>query len=180
MSSSSTEAAFAAAKDVARLLQTGSASVSSRDVARIMTMAFGGTDAAGAWDWKQASDCLEAAQMLALQNLHAEGRTIDVAVVSAFAGRLPTQTKRSEEMQALQQFSTPLPIAFAMAQAAVLRAGDVLLEPSAGTGCLAVFGIVAGATLHLNEWGHQRANLLRRLFPSASVTGMMARACMIA
>ena len=53
------------------------------------------------------------------------------------AGARPTETRRSEAQIRLQQFSTPLPYAHVAATAAAIRPGDVVLEPSAGTGALA-------------------------------------------
>ena len=62
-----------------------------------------------------------------------------LAMLETLAAALePSQTRRSEEQLALQQFSTPLPLAYAALQAAAIRPGDIVLEPSAGTGMLAV------------------------------------------
>ncbi|WP_245298248.1 strawberry notch family protein, partial [Rhodomicrobium vannielii] len=44
------------------------------------------------------------------------------------------------------------------------------LEPSAGTGLLAIFAEMAGAHLHLNELAELRAGLLAQAFPHLSVT----------
>lgn len=44
-----------------------------------------------------------------------------------------------------------------------LRPHDVILEPSAGTGCLAVWGKAAGATVITNEIDPRRRDLLRLL-----------------
>ena len=82
----------------------------------------------------------------------------------------PTHTKRSAESQALQQLSTPLPIAHVAACAAALTAADTVLEPSAGTGLLAIHAELAGARLILNELSDHRAALLRRIFPDAPVS----------
>jgi predicted RNA methylase len=45
-----------------------------------------------------------------------------------------------------------------------------VLEPSAGTGLLAIFAEVAGARLVLNELAEMRAKLLASLFPAVTVT----------
>ena len=81
----------------------------------------------------------------------------------------------------LQQFSTPLPLAYAALQAAAVRPGDTVLEPSAGTGMLAVMAECAlgdrtAGALHLNELAGVRAGLLTRLFPDAPVTRHNAEA----
>ena len=47
---------------------------------------------------------------------------------------------------------------------------DRVLEPSAGTGLLAIFAEIAGATLALNELADARAGLLTHLFPAVPVT----------
>jgi len=140
-----------------------------------MTEAFGGSDAEGAWDWKTAYDACEAAQILflrrygaALAARHRSGRQ-RLRACERIAALFPTQTRRSETGQALQQFSTPLPLAFVAAVAASLQQGDLLLEPSAGTGMLAIHGHLAGAQILLNELGETRADLLEQLFPDVPV-----------
>lgn len=86
-----------------------------------MTGAFGASDSEGAWDWKAAYDACEVAQILLLRRY---GRTAAVrkqtaiaqlAMWQRLAGRFPTHTRRSLESQAMQQFSTPLPLAFVAA-----------------------------------------------------------------
>ena len=68
-------------------------------------------------------------------------------------------------------------------QAAAVRPGDTVLEPSAGTGMLAVMAQCAlgggdrtAGALHLNELAGVRAGLLTRLFPDAPVTRHNAEA----
>jgi hypothetical protein len=73
------------------------------------------------------------------------------------AGRLASQTRRSEEYEHFQQFSTPLALGFVVAAAAALTPSDVVLEPSAGTGLLAIFAELAKARLALNEIAETRA-----------------------
>jgi len=82
---------------------------------------------------------------------------------------LPTHTRRSIESQTLQQFSTPVPLGLAASAAAAVTKADCVLEPSAGTGLLAVFAEIAGASLVLNELA-ETAALLDRLFPDIRVT----------
>ncbi|KMO25490.1 hypothetical protein VQ02_34450, partial [Methylobacterium variabile] len=80
----------------------------------------------------------------------------------------------SEASEALQQFSTPLPLGYVAALACALRPGEALLEPSAGTGLLAIHAELTGARLHLNELASTRAGLLRALYPTGSVTQLDA------
>ncbi len=141
-----------------------------------MTGAFGAGDATGAWDWKSAYDACEAAQILLLRRYGAALRHRNpapqkmLAALERIGARIPTQTRRSERGQALQQFSTPLPYAFVAATAAGLMSGDVVLEPSAGTGMLAVQAELAGCRLYLNELDPGRAALLGSLFPEEAVS----------
>ncbi len=65
--------------------------------------------------------------------------------------RLPTQTWRSETQIAYQQFSTPVPIAYLAANLLNIRPDETVLEPSCGTGCLAVWAFAAGAKVITNE-----------------------------
>ena len=143
----------------------------------------------GTWVWKDAYEAAEAAAVLFLQRY---GRAMRanagagpngphsmLAMLDAVAALEPSHTKRSEEQIRLQQFSTPLPLAYAALQAAAIRPGDAVLEPSAGTGMLAVMsecalGKAAAGKLHLNEYTRTRARLLTRLFARAVVTAFNA------
>ncbi len=141
-----------------------------------MTEAFGASDAEGAWDWKSAYDACEAASILFLRKFagamraRANGNAAFLAMLEKLARRLPSHTRRSEESQALQQFSTPLGLSFAASVAASVMPQDVVLEPSAGTCLLAIFAELAGAHLHLNEFAETRAGLLAALFGEDRVT----------
>lgn len=132
-----------AAQALQPLLEAGHP-FSTAQLREAMARAFGASDAAGAWDWKAAYDACEAAQILLLRRyggaLATQNRSPQrvLAMWERLAARIPTQTRRSEEGQSLQQFSTPLPLAFVAAHAASIHAGDRVLEPSAGTGMLAI------------------------------------------
>ena len=144
----------------------GGAVLKSGIIRQAMDNAFAGTDAAGAWIWKDAYEAAEVAAVLCLKG----GRVpLDLHHISKLAMLEPSQTRRSAEQVRLQQFSTPLPYAFAAATAAQIGPADVVLEPSAGLGALAVMASGA-ATLHLNEIADTRADLLQRAFPSCRVT----------
>jgi hypothetical protein len=141
-----------------------------------MERAFGGSDAAGAWDWKTAYDACEAVTVLFMRKFgpvirsRAGSPAAELSMLGRIAALLPTHTRRSEEGQARQQFSTPLALGYVAARAASINPGDLVLEPSAGTGLLAVFAELAGSGLALNELGESRAALLGRLFPRNAVT----------
>ena len=140
-----------------------------------MERAFGASDASGAWVWKDAYEAVEAAQVLFLRQFGpfilcaAKSPASLLALLEKIGSLLPTEKRRSESSQALQQFSTPIELAYVAARAAGIRPGDFVLEPSAGTGMLAVHAEIAGATLALNEWAEERHGLLRALFPKVSV-----------
>jgi hypothetical protein len=76
-----------------------------------MVAAFGGSDAEGAWTWKTAYEACEAAQVLFLRKFGAamrkRGAAACLPMLAKIAALLPSHTRRSEESQALQQFSTP-------------------------------------------------------------------------
>ena len=150
-----------------------------------MTRAFGASDAEGAWVWKDAYEAAEAAVVLFVQRYGRamrrqagageDGPRRMLAMLEAVAALEPSHTKRSEEQVRLQQFSTPLPLAYAALRAAAVRPGDTVLEPSAGTGMLAVMAECAlrkdiAGSLHLNEIAAVRAGLLAGLFPGTAVT----------
>jgi hypothetical protein len=142
-----------------------------------MERAFDASDAEGAWRWKDAYEALEAAQVLFLRRYgpamiaraNKEPARV-LSMLSKIGARLPSETRRSEESHALQQFSTPLELAYVTSLAAGLGAGDIVLEPSAGTGMIAIHAELAGAKLILNEWAETRADLLKLLFSGAPLS----------
>ena len=179
-------ALLAAAAALLPRLEAGQA-LDAPTLREVLTRAFGGSDAQGAWVWKDAYEAAEAALVLFLKRW---GRTMRreagspegmLAMLEALAALEPSHTRRSEGQVARQQFSTPLPLAYAVLQAARVRPGEVVLEPSAGTGMLAVLaeralGSRAAGALHLNELAAVRAGMLEGLFPEASVTRHNAEA----
>jgi predicted RNA methylase len=147
-----------------------------RLVSNVMTTCFGATDADGAWSWRDAYDAIEGATVLQIRRLKEQvGRVEDApAQIAALLQQLSaltlTHTRRSEEQVALDQFSTPPELGALAVAAAQVRQGDLVLEPSAGTGLLAVIAEAGGATLELNEIAAHRATMLDGLFPAASRT----------
>lgn len=138
--------------------------------------AFGASDAEGAWTWKDAYEAAELAQVLFLRRHSATLMGNGIAPADTLArlvdisGLAPSQTRRSEDQVAFQQFSTPLDLAYVASTALDPRPGDVVIEPSAGTGLLAVFPELAGARVHLNELDPKRAELLDAVFRDNPVT----------
>ena len=142
-------------------------------VSGVMTITFGTSDAEGAWLWRDAYDAIEAALVLQLRRLAPQvGRLEDApAEITALLANLSalslTHTRRSEEQLALDQFSTPPELGALAVLAAQVRTGDRVLEPSAGTGLLAILAEACGGTVTLNERAAGRAALLEGLFPLA-------------
>ena len=180
------DALYAAAQTLLPVLEAGRP-LDAAILRDAMTEAFGATDAEGGWVWKDAYEAAEAACVLFVQrygrgmrrNAGAGGPRRMLAMLEAIAALEPSHTRRSEEQVRLQQFSTPLPLAYAALQAAAIRPGDVVLEPSAGTGMLAVMaqcalGNSVTGNLYLNEYAQTRARLLYRLFPRSVVTAFNA------
>jgi predicted RNA methylase len=168
-------AILAAARQLLPDLQQG-VRIESPRLRAAMESAFGGSDAEGLWDWKTAYEALEVAAVLFLHRFGpalARWAPDPIGFLDRLdrIGRLlPTHTRRSQESVALQQFSTPLGLAFVAATAAAITPADLVLEPSAGTGLLAIFAALAGARLHLNELADTRAELLAGLFVGAAVS----------
>ena len=152
------------------------AQIEQSNLREAMEEAFGASDTSGAWVWKDAYDACEAAQVMMLTKFgsamlrQAKSPAALIGLFDRIANLAPSHTRRSESSQKLQQFSTPLPLAAVVAVAAQIKAGDIVLEPSAGTGLLAVHAALAGAGLHLNELDSLRADLLSLLFPKSLVT----------
>ncbi|TAV42946.1 strawberry notch family protein [Rhizobium leguminosarum] len=171
---SSAEGLMDAAAQVMFLLERGK-TVATTDLRQIMNKIFGGSDAEGAWLWKEAYEATEIAQVLFLRKFRAivsgtQSPQATLAMLTKVANLMPTHTRRSEESQARQQFSTPIPLAYVVSRAAGVIAADVVLEPSAGTGMMAIFAELAGARLALNEYAVVRYSLLQRLFPGVPVS----------
>ena len=142
-----------------------------RDIA---TSIYGGTLAEGRFDSKDMTDALELAVnrylLSEMQNKIAEfnGNTAKSAEdgivwMEELLARIPTQTKRTEEQLALQQFSTPPNIAYLANWLANIDSSDFVLEPSAGIGGLATFAKAFGATTAVNEISERRLGALRSL-----------------
>ena len=168
-------AILAAAKRLLPNLERGQR-VDATILRAAMEAAFGASDATGAWDWKNGYDACEAATVLFLRKYgkalfrKANSPASRLCALTKIAGLLPTHTRRSVESDSFQQFSTPIQLGFAALTAAAITPGDRVLEPSAGTGLLAIFAEIAGGALMLNELAETRTSLLSSLFPDIAVT----------
>src|SRR5678816_432742 len=128
---------------------------------------FDGTRAEGRYTSRDAYDALEIAVNNYLLEKHArELMQMDVrealaSVLRPLLQRLPTQTDRTLEQTELQQFSTPPTLAYFAARLLNPKPGDIVLEPSAGTGSLAIWPHAVGARVICNETSSRRNSLLR-------------------
>jgi hypothetical protein len=128
--------------------------------------AFGGTRTQAAYTCRDAYDALEVAVNRFL--LESKARTFMQADAEVFPSlralmeQLPTQTDRTVEQTEFQQFSTPPTIAFLAAKLLGLQPPDIVLEPSAGTGSLAIWPRALGLRVVCNEISTRRPARLRQ------------------
>jgi hypothetical protein len=96
-----------------------------------MQTAFSASDASCAWHWKAAYDACEAATVLFLRKYASSMRAkagspaLMLSMLAKVACLLPTQIRRSEESEALEQF----PVGFVACRAAGIAKKDLVLEP---------------------------------------------------
>ena len=165
---------LSAAAQLLPSLERGSA-LDARLLREAMTAAFEGSDQDGAWLWKDAYEASEAAAVLFLRKYgsgmlkKAASAARYLSMLERLAALLPSHTRRSEESDQFQQFSTPLGLGFLLSLAAQVRPGEIVLEPSAGTGLLAIHAEIAGAALALNELAETRQAMLAALFQQVPV-----------
>ncbi|MFH1740445.1 MAG: bifunctional class I SAM-dependent methyltransferase/DEAD/DEAH box helicase, partial [bacterium] len=144
--------------------------------------AYGGTQGEGKYTPKDAYDAMEVAVNRYILsrvveygigdkaywfdvNDTPEGAINTIKTLKTLLSRLPTQSKRTEEMERFQQFSTPHPFAYAVAWVANIQKGDTVIEPSAGTGNIATMAKLANPKeVIVNELSDRRAYLLKMLF----------------
>lgn len=158
---------------IAQLIVQGR-QISPTKLSQLMNSSLGGTDAEGVWQWKDAYEATEAGLIIYLRQYGKtflqESPTFVLRHLLGIQALLPTQTRRSADQISLQQFSTPISLAYCVAKAAQINFGDWVLEPSAGTGLLAIWAELAGAKLILNELHQVRRDLLIQMFPGVSVS----------
>ena len=88
---------------------------------------------------------------------------VTIHLLKSIISRLPTQTWRSREMAVRQQFSTPAAVAYLLAYLLNLDGREQVLEPSAGTGNLAVWTSGREIKTHANEIDSRRRFLLEQI-----------------
>lgn len=133
--------------------------LSATELSQVASKAFGGTMADNAYSIKDAYDAMELGvnqHILSMKEVSAD-KMIELLEL------LPTQTKRTEEMVKFQQFSTPPSIAYLANYTANVTANDIMLEPSAGIGGIAVFAKKDGAKVYVNELDNRRLEVLKNM-----------------
>lgn len=161
------------ATQVQHWLGTGQ-TISSKMLFETADQAYGGTQAEGKYSVKDAYDAMEAGMNRFIMGRHIipDGSATDavhkIGQLERWTQQLATQTRRTSEMDEYQQFSTPPAEAFVAAWVANIRAGEQVLEPSAGTGSLAIYAHEAGAQVVVNELSSRRAEVLGTVLPDAT------------
>lgn len=127
-----------AARTLVPLFEAGR-SIDAAALRAAMEEAFGARDTSGAWVWKDAYEAAEVAQILmltrygALMRRQASSPHAFLTMIEQLVSLASSHTRCSEESVRLQQFSTPLPLAAIVAQAAGVHVDDRVVEPFLGT-----------------------------------------------
>ena len=144
-------------------------------IASYFTEETGVNDWGTAWSIDDYNDAVEIGALLWLRTHGRIGLSTNIHEAAArfewLGAALPPRHVRSENQMELQQFSTPPMLAWLMARSVGLKSGEMLLEPSAGNGALALWPAIAGCTLSLNEIDQRRRAALAHLFPDAMISG---------
>ena len=151
-------ATMAIADYVKAKLETG-VKFTSTELFAEAAKAYGDTMANNAFTSKDAYDAMELGvnqYVLSLDDVSLDDMLKILEIV-------PTQTRRTAEMEKFQQFSTPPSIAYLANWTANVNENDVLLEPSAGNGGIAVFAKKDGAKVYVNELDKRRLEIIKNL-----------------
>jgi hypothetical protein len=111
---------------------------------------------------RDAYDAAETGLNIYLHRIGLDLGNVPAAIDKLLAAqaRLPLQTRRDQIQVEFQQFSTPPAEALVVVKAAALCPGMSVLEPSAGTGNIAVLARLLGADVDTNEIDPRRRELL--------------------
>lgn len=128
---------------------------------------FGSSRVSGAWTPKDAFDAMEAGVNKFLMDhgkkLMGEDAIEGLRQIRGVMERIPSQGVRTEEQIKNQQFSTPPTEAYLVAKVAGIKPSDVVLEPSAGNGGIAIWAKAMGAETHVNEIAPRRQEMLKEV-----------------
>ena len=159
------------AKVIADNLKANKAT-SWQELFQIADQAYGGTQAEGKYTVTDAYNAMELGVNQRIDDSYLTVRPTGAiteaaekikALKSQVLDLLPTQTKRTGIQKHRQQFSTPPTLAFAANWVANIGTDDVVLEPSAGNGGLAIFAKATNATTIVNEIDEKRRVNLQAL-----------------
>jgi hypothetical protein len=166
MSAQKPEGLHALVNELGRRLALGE-SFDNQRLRELSNQFLGGTRAQGVWTPRDAYDALETAvnkfllDTIATELMQSDADTLPT--LTNLVARLPTQCDRTHEQNEFQQFSTPPTLAFMAAKLLHAKSGDTVLEPSAGTGSLAIWPRALGARVVCNEIHPRRRELLRSI-----------------
>ena len=161
---------LAIADKVSEIIASGK-DFSSAWLFNVADKAYGGTQADGTYTVKDAYDGMElginkylmSADFIKNGNDSLKKAKQTLTKIQDMLRHIPTQTKRTTEMEQYQQFSTPANLAYTAAWLANIDENDTVLEPSAGIGGLALFGKAWGAKVYANELSKRRLAFLDEL-----------------
>ena len=156
------ENANTAADKFAEMLSGGEA-ITRAVATRITSESHGGTLANNDFTVKDVNDAIELGVNKYILGMDKTSPEYSVDGLVELTSRLPTQTNRTAEQEAFQQFSTPPALAYVVADVANIDDGDIVLEPSAGIGGIAIFAKKQDATVHVNELDKRRLSLIKQL-----------------
>ena len=116
-------------------------------------------------DLKTVSDLMEVAVNKRILDIKFTDNPLEnLKMLEDMLNKLPTQGNiRSKEMLEYQQFSTPPNISYIANWVANVNSNDVMLEPSAGVGGIAIFSKKEGATTIVNELSQRRLDIIKKL-----------------
>lgn len=164
----STTALLRGTAELIRELQQRLAAGESFDnpkLTKIADRVFGGSRAQGRYNPRDAYDAFEVAvskylesQAEALLRMYPPDAL--ASVLRPLTRRLPRQCNRTQEQSELQQCSTTPALAYLAARLLNAQPSDIVLEPSAGTGSLAIWPRAIGARVICNETSPRRFALL--------------------
>ena len=147
--------------------------INNRRLTTLANEAFGGTRGEGKYNPRDSYDAMEVGLNLYIEDqelIDFDNPEATVKRLRALHAKMPAQIDRTEEGIEFQQFSSPPDLAFAAVYAAAIPSGYplgepgaqlVALEPSAGTGSIAIMLDEAGAAVIVNEKAPRRAQLLK-------------------
>ena len=135
--------------------------IKAQDLLAIMQEEWGSTAAQGGYSMRDAYDALEIGVNRWLMDNPERIRRPDLEKLMNI---LPTETRRTEDMVNFQQYSTPPNFAYIVNWLANIQKNDVVMDTSAGNGCLIAMAKAMGAkAVVANEIDAGRAQNLREL-----------------